>query len=228
MGIKMVENLFKVLVVDDDKMIGEVCAEALSYEGYDVTVASGGWDALGLLNGREWDIIVTDVNMPGLDGIDFYRAATSRAPALKGKFVFMTGNPASAVTVEEMGYRAVIKPFKVKGLLEAVCSVLKATDANRRCERLPLSGCCLQVRINGSELDALGEDLSLNGMKIRYAGTPFQAGPALNISIDALNISREARVVWSAALEGSESFSGVIFEKPVPASILAGLALNRI
>mgnify|MGYP003501426912 FL=1 len=224
----MVENLFKVLVVDDDKMIGEVCAEALAYEGYDVTVASGGWDALGLINGREWDLIVTDINMPGLDGIDFYRAATSCAPALKGKFVFMTGNPASARTVEEMGYRVVIKPFKVKDLLEAVWSVLKATDANRRCERLPLSGCCLHVRINGSELDAIGEDLSLNGMKISYAGTPFVAGPALKISIDALNISRDARVVWSAASRGAESFSGVIFEKPVPASILAGLAPNRI
>lgn len=228
MGIKMVDSLFKVLVVDDDKAIREVCAEALSYEGYDVTIASGGWDALGFVVGREWDMVVTDINMPGFDGIDFYRAAISSSPALRGRFVFMTGNPASARLVEEMDCRVVIKPFKVKDLLEAVWSVLKANDASRRCERLPLSGCCLQVRINGSELDAIGEDLSLNGMKIRYAGTPFQAGPALKISIDALNISREARVVWSAASKGSESFSGVIFEKPVPVSILAGLAPNRI
>ena len=221
----MVDSLCKVLVVDDDRVIREVCAEALAYDGYAVTVASGGWDALGLVNGSEWDLVVTDVNMPGLDGIDFYRVAVSRSPELASRFVFMTGDQTSARTIEAMGARLVRKPFKVKELLDAASSVFQSTDANRRHKRLPVAR-CMQVRINGADLDAVAEDFSLNGMKIRYAGVPFEKGPVLRISIDALNISTEARVVWSAA-SASESYSGVIFEKPVPVSILAGLASNR-
>jgi len=231
----MVDGSFKVLVVDDDKTIREVCAEALSLRGYDITVASGGWDALGLIGSTAWDLVVTDVNMPGLSGIDFYRVAVSRAPGLASKFVFMTGNHSVAPAVEALGARLVIKPFRVKELLDAAWSVLRTSEVNRQFERLALLN-RLQVRINRVSggavageggLDAFAEDLSLNGMKIRYPGSPFAAGPGLMIMIEGLNISREARVVWSAASDGSQSYSGVIFEKPVPASVLAGLASNR-
>jgi len=232
----MVESLFKVLVVDDDEAIREVCADTLSLKGYDVTVAASAWDALTHVNGSSWDLVVTDVNMPGLSGIDFYRVAVSRAPDLSSKFVFMSGSHSVAPAVEALGARLVIKPFRVKELLDAAWSVLKVSEVNRQFERLALLN-RLQVRINGvagavgmdgDGIEAVAEDLSLNGMKIRYPGAPFAAGPGLMmIMIEELKISREARVVWSAASDGSQSYSGVIFEKPVPAAVLAGLASNR-
>lgn len=230
MVFEMVESLFKVLVVDDDEAIREVCAEALSLKGYGVTVASSAWDALGHVGGSAWDLVVSDVNMPGLSGMDFYRVATTRAPELASKFVFMTGNHAVVPALETLGARVVMKPFRVKELLDAAWSVLKVSEVNRQFERLSLLN-RLQVRINGAvgagAVDGVAEDLSLNGMKIRYSGAPFAAGPGLTIMIDDLKISREARVVWSAASDGSQSYSGVIFEKPVPVAILAGLASNR-
>jgi DNA-binding response OmpR family regulator len=231
----MVDGFFRVLVVDDDKAIREVCAEALSLKGYGVTVASSAWDALSHVNGSSWDLVVTDVNMPGLSGVDFYRVAVSRAPELSSKFVFMSGNHSVAPAVEALGARLVIKPFRVKELLDAAWSVLKVSEVNRQFERLSLLN-RLQVRINGvigavgadvDGIEAVAEDLSLNGMKIRYPGAPFAAGPGLMIKIEDLKLSREARVVWSAASDGAQSYSGVIFEKPVPAAILAGLASNR-
>lgn len=236
MVFEMVESLFKVLVVDDDEAIREVCAEALSLKGYGVTVASSAWDALGLIGTTAWDLVVTDVNMPGLSGIDFYRVAVSRAPELASKFIFMTGSHSMVPAVEALGEKLVIKPFRVKELLDAAWSVLRTSEVNRQFERLSLLN-RLQVRINGvmgagvadgDGIEGVAEDLSLNGMKIRYPGAPFAAGPELMmIMIEDLKISREARVVWSAASDGSQSYSGVIFEKPVPAAIIAGLASNR-
>ena len=73
----MTESYFRVLVVDDDEAMREVCSEVLVAEGYDVSLATDGWEALGLI-GMRWDLVITDFNMPGLDGVGFYRAAVSR------------------------------------------------------------------------------------------------------------------------------------------------------
>lgn len=223
----MAESYCKVLVVDDDEAIREVCSEVLSSEGYDVSLAADGWEALGLM-GLRWDLIVTDFNMPGLDGLGFYRAAVSRMPEISGKFIFMTGDRASARVIEGMNGRLVRKPFKVRDFLDAVESVLKDSEASRQDRRVRLSGCGLHIRYDGSEVAAVGEDLSLHGMKIRYSGRPFEAGPGLKICIDNLNVCRDARVVWSTSSGGSESFSGIIFEKPVPASLFAELSPNSL
>ncbi|MBI2400361.1 MAG: response regulator [Deltaproteobacteria bacterium] len=217
----MAENFFKILVVDDDETMREVCSEVLASEGYDVSVAAGGWEALGLI-GLKWDLIITDFNMPGLDGAGFYEAAVSRIPEISDKFIFMTGDMASARVIEKMNGRLVKKPFRVRDLLNAVESILKESEPSRRYRRVRLEGCALHIRFDGSELAAVAEDLSLHGMKIKYQGRPFEAGPGLKVSIDNLNISRDARVVWSVA-SASESFSGIIFEKPVPASVFAEL-----
>lgn len=217
----------KILVVDDDETMREICTEVLRSEGYDVSTATNGWEALGLI-GLNWDIIVSDVNMPGLDGVGFYRAAVSRLPEISGRFIFMSGDHNSARVIEGMNCRLVRKPFKVRDLLDVVSSVFNESESDRRDRRVRLSGCDLHVSIDGAELEAVAEDLSLHGMKIRYAGRPFQAGPGLKVSIDNLNISRDARVVWSSVEAGSESCSGIIFEKPVPVSVFAELVPNSL
>lgn len=222
----MAESFFKILVVDDDETMREVCSEVLASQGYDVSVAVDGWEALGLID-LKWDLILTDFNMPGLDGAGFYRAAATRVPEISDKFIFMTGDLLSAKIIEGMGGRLVHKPFRVKDLLNMVESVLKESEASRRYRRVRLNGCALHIRFDGSDVVAVAEDLSLHGMKIRYPGRPFEAGPGLKVSIDNLNVSRDARVVWSTA-SASESFSGIIFEKPVPASLFAELAPSSL
>lgn len=223
----MADGLSKILVVDDDETMREVCSEVLKSEGYEVSLATDGWEALGLI-GLDWDLILSDVNMPGLDGVGFYRAAVSRIPDISDRFVFMSGDHNSARIIEGMNRRLVRKPFKVRDLLDTVSSALKESDADRRDRRVRLSGCELHVSIDGTELPAVAEDLSLNGMKIRYAGSPFQAGPGLKVSIDNLDISRDARVVWSSPSAGSESCSGIIFDRPVPVSVFAELVPNSL
>lgn len=219
--VKAMDNHnFKILVVDDEEAMREVCSEVLDAAGYSVTAVSDAWEALGLLVSG-WDLVLSDVNMPGLGGIEFLAAAERRIPGIAERFIFMTGDRGSAATAEAMNIRTIKKPFKVKDLLDMVGNALSEQDAYRKDRRVRVEGCPLHISVGGVEMAAFAEDLSLNGMKIRYAGKPFEAGPGLRILIDGLNISREARVIWSSASSGADSYSGVIFETPVPVTVIS-------
>lgn len=221
------EKNLNILVVDDEEPMREVCFEVLNAAGYRVSVASGGWEALGLLD-KKWDLILSDYNMPGLNGAEFFKSAERRAPGISDRFLFMTGDRASAAIIEGMNCRLIKKPFRVKDLLEEVETALRDSEAKRKDKRIRLDGCHLHITIGGAELDAFAEDLSLNGMKIRYSGGPMEAGPGLNVSIEGLDVSRDARVVWSSGSAANESFSGIIFEKPVPMSVISVLMPGSI
>jgi len=57
-----------ILVVDDEESVREVVSEALEDAGYFVTTAEGGWEALDLLSGANFDLMFLDIKMPGMSG----------------------------------------------------------------------------------------------------------------------------------------------------------------
>ncbi len=79
----------RVLVVDDDLPLLETMAEALKLASLEVDTAATGEDALGLLNIRTYDLVITDLSMPGLDGARVAEAAKSLHPDLP--VIFLTG-----------------------------------------------------------------------------------------------------------------------------------------
>jgi CheY-like chemotaxis protein len=75
----------RVLLVDDDPMVREVLAEALEFEGYHVTAAVDGHEALGLFAQGRYDVVVTDLSMPELSGwavIERLREADREVPVI--------------------------------------------------------------------------------------------------------------------------------------------------
>jgi CheY-like chemotaxis protein len=81
-----------VLVVDDEPEIGVVLGQILSIDGHSVDWASNGVAALQRLGERAYDLIVSDIRMPGLDGPTLYTEVQRRYPALCARFVFLTGD----------------------------------------------------------------------------------------------------------------------------------------
>ncbi len=112
----------KVLVVDDDKNLRALCSEVLSIAGYKVDTANDGMDGLDMINRNEYDLVLTDINMPRLDGNSLFETACSKYPALKDRFVFMTGDVMSVY--RNNNKKLFIKPFKVKDLLYHVDSLM--------------------------------------------------------------------------------------------------------
>lgn len=80
-----------ILVVDDSSSFRQVVSMALRGAGYDIVEAQDGKDALGKLDGRKINLIVSDVNMPVMDGISFVKAA-KQLPAYKFTPVIMRMN----------------------------------------------------------------------------------------------------------------------------------------
>jgi PAS domain S-box-containing protein len=85
----------RVLLVDDEPEIGTVYAEVLRRAGHEVTVAISGNQALSLLRAHSFDLVVSDLRMPDLDGPGLHRTLSESSSGPSVRFIFMTGDALS-------------------------------------------------------------------------------------------------------------------------------------
>ena len=80
----------KILIVDDSESIREVVSFTLENEGFDVLIANDGTDALKFLDGREIDMIITDLHMPEMDGITLIKHVRAMDAYQRIPILFLT------------------------------------------------------------------------------------------------------------------------------------------
>jgi|SRR5690242_8787131 CheY-like chemotaxis protein len=97
----------RILVVDDEVVIAQLIAEVLGGEGYDVDTAPHGLAALDCIARQTYDVVLSDLRMPELDGLGLYREIERRHPDLLTRFVFITG------TSEHTDYQGFVDDVKV-------------------------------------------------------------------------------------------------------------------
>jgi CheY-like chemotaxis protein len=115
----------RVLIVEDDKGIRDILRLALESTGYPVRVAINGSDALEALEREPADVIVLDVRMPVMDGLEF--AHRYRARGGRGAFVVLTAAQEMAQAQHEFaGARFIEKPFDLDRLLDAIADAAGA------------------------------------------------------------------------------------------------------
>jgi two-component system chemotaxis response regulator CheY len=118
-----------ILFVEDSASVRQVMKSTLTREGYDVILACDGKDALTKLNGSKIHLIISDVNMPNMDGLTFVKAA-KQLPAYKFTPIIMLTTETQREKVEEgkaAGVKAwVVKPFQPPQLLAAVAQLIQA------------------------------------------------------------------------------------------------------
>lgn len=116
-----------IMIVDDSASLRQVVSIALKSVGYNVVEACDGKDALTKLDGRKLHLIISDVNMPNMDGFSFVKAATL-LPAYRFTPVIMLTTEASDASKKEgqaAGAKAwVIKPFQPSQMLMAVAKLV--------------------------------------------------------------------------------------------------------
>ena len=116
----------RLLVVDDEVLLQELFATVLGEAGWLVDVAHDGDEALDLLAARKYDVVLSDIDMPRMNGLQLLRAV--RAKDLDLPVVLVTGHPRvdSAVQALEHGaHRYLLKPVAVDVLTEAVASAAR-------------------------------------------------------------------------------------------------------
>jgi len=117
----------RVLVVEDEPALAVAVSEALEDAGFTVDRAGDGEEGLTRLTEANYDLIVCDLKMPRIDGMQFYRAMAVATPALARRVIFVTGDVAGTDAerfLEETACRWLSKPFRLGDLLRAALDTL--------------------------------------------------------------------------------------------------------
>lgn len=119
----------KLLIVDDERTVRLLLAKILSCADYAVDLSEHGKHALQMLHMNSYDLIITDVNMPEMDGISFYRAIKEDLPELKDRVLFLTGNPTDETMsfFKENNCKYMTKPFNGLDLLDYIEGIINIT-----------------------------------------------------------------------------------------------------
>jgi DNA-binding response OmpR family regulator len=122
----------RILVVDDDENIRSLERTILEQQGFDVTTAAGGDEALKLLANGSFDLLLLDVMMPDRDGFEVCRQVKQDARTREIPVVFLTakgGGEALAEGFESGAVMYINKPFTARKLLAVVNTMLEQGDA---------------------------------------------------------------------------------------------------
>lgn len=109
----------RVLIVDDEEPVSSLLSRLLRDLGHATVVVNSGAEALGLLDRDTFDLVLTDVKMPGMTGFELHGAIARRDAELATRLVFVTGDTLSAATqarIAQTGNPFIAKPFKIEQL----------------------------------------------------------------------------------------------------------------
>jgi DNA-binding response OmpR family regulator len=126
------QGMQRILVVDDDPAVVSVLRRGLSYEGFTVHTAASGGAGLALAREQSPDLIILDIMMPDLDGIEVLRRIRAADPGLPVLMLTARDAPADQIQGLESGADDyVIKPFTFEVLLARVRALLRRQEAER-------------------------------------------------------------------------------------------------
>jgi DNA-binding response OmpR family regulator len=165
----------RVLLIDDDKRLHELLTTYLEQNGFAVTGAPDGQRGLSQLDKAPFDIVLLDVMMPGMDGLEVCRRirAKSRVPIL---MLTAKGDETDRVVGLELGADDYIaKPFGPRELVARLRAVLRRVNPSAESEEVVVNEITIdvpghKVRIDGRELDLTGIEFDILLALARRAG----------------------------------------------------------
>lgn len=135
----MNQHAIRVLVVDDEAAIRRALRPPLAELGFQVTEASRGEEALQLLHAGTYDVVLLDINMPGIGGIETLRRIRTFAPRLPILMVTVREGEEEKVEALELGADDYItKPFSIRELIARIRTAHRRVHAPVRAEDAPI------------------------------------------------------------------------------------------
>ena len=122
----------RILVVEDEKRLNRIISEALEDEGYSVDSCFNGLDALDYAAGADYDVIILDIRMPKMDGLEVVRRLRSGGNSTPVLFLTARDSVADRVTgLESGGDYYLVKPFDFQELMAVVRVMTRKYTGNR-------------------------------------------------------------------------------------------------
>jgi len=115
--------LKSVLIVEDEAAIGEFCHRVLSQHGFKVSIAGNGKVAQQMIEKKEYDLLLIDIRMPVMDGVELYRWLNEKHPQIASRVIFTTGSVLGQETLNFIGSTGkpfLLKPFSADELIGLV------------------------------------------------------------------------------------------------------------
>ncbi|HOD65397.1 MAG TPA: response regulator [candidate division Zixibacteria bacterium] len=124
-----------ILIVDDELLIRDLLYDFFTGQGWDTAIADSGEKALEILQRRSVDLVLADIRMPGIDGLELTAELRELRPGLP--VVLMTGYPSVDTAVAALRHRVadyVTKPFNINNLYKIVEAQVAAKEAAAKSE----------------------------------------------------------------------------------------------
>ena len=125
----------QVLVIDDDAVVGRSFDRVLSDKGYEVSTALSGEEAMDSIRENDFDVVFTDIKMPGMDGLEVTERIKARCPWTPVVVITGYGTTENEARASVLGVSGFVHKPLTPEIIESV--TLKALDEAEKVERLP-------------------------------------------------------------------------------------------
>jgi two-component system response regulator PilR (NtrC family) len=130
-----VSIMAKILIADDELSMRQFLEILLKKEGHEVVCAGDGQEALSRFEAGPFDLLISDIKMPKLDGLELLRKVKDQRPALSVIMVTAYASPEDAIAAMKAGaYDYLTKPFKLEEIKSVVQNALEQTSGEARAE----------------------------------------------------------------------------------------------
>jgi two-component system, OmpR family, alkaline phosphatase synthesis response regulator PhoP len=176
----------QILVVDDEPRIAEICRDYLERAGFKVTIAGNGADALTLARTKQPDLIVLDLGLPKMDGLDVTRALRKRSNVPIIMVTARVEESDKLIGLELGADDYLTKPFSPKELVARVRAVFRRVDAGAgqsdviRAADVTLDVPRMQARVGKRAVELTATEFELLAMMMRQPGRVFTRGQLLD------------------------------------------------
>lgn len=154
----------KILIIEDERNIAELIAFNLRKNGYEYRCTDSGENALKILEREAFDLILLDLMLTGMDGLDFCRLYRTSPTLKQSPIIMLTARGEEADIVSGLEYGAddyMTKPFNILEVKARIKTILRRAGAGKEAPRMEITAGDITININTRSVISHGEPVNL-------------------------------------------------------------------